>query len=228
MKWNGHGEQLWWLIHKDLVVEFRTRQAWPAMLLLGVIVAVLFSLQIDLPRPERPAAAGTMLWLATLFAGLVAIERTGAAEQQDGCWDALTLYPLPHSSIYLAKLVVNFIALLALECILIPLFVVLADVPLLRHAWAMILVAVLGSLGMAAAGTLDSTLTHGLRQRGAGLSLLVLPLLLPLVLSAAEATRLIAEDDMGEEWWRWIQFLGGFAVVFTTIGIVLFGFLVEE
>ncbi len=228
MKWNGHGEQIWWLIHKDLVVEFRTRQAWPAMLLLGIIVSVLFSLQIDLPRQQRPAAAGTMLWLATLFAGLVAIERTGAAEQQDGCWDALTLYPLPHSSIFLAKLVVNFIALLALECVLIPLFVILADVPLLRHAWAMVLVAVLGSVGMAAVGTLVSTLTHGLRQRGAVLSLLVLPLLLPLVLSAAEATRWIAEDELGVEWWRWIQLLGGFAIVYTTLGIVLFGFIAEE
>ncbi len=134
----------------------------------------------------------------------------------------------PPSMIYLAKLAVNFIALLALECVLVPLFVVLADVPLLRHAWAMVLVAVLGSVGMAAVGTLVSAVTHGLRQRGAVLSLLVLPLLLPVVLAAAEATRLIAESDLGDEWWRWVQFLGAFAIVFTTLGIVLFGFLVEE
>jgi len=228
MKGIDQGTQLWWLIHKDLIVEFRTRQAWPAMLLLGVIVAVLFSLQLELPIEERPAAAGTMLWLATLFAGMVAIERTGAAEQQDGCWDALSLYPLPHSTIYLAKLFVNFLALMALQGALVPLFVVLADVPLLRHFWAMILVAVLGSWGMAAVGTLISSLTHGIRQRGAILSLLVLPLLLPLVLSAAEATRCIAANDMGEPWWRWIQFLAAFAIVFTTLGTVMFGFLVEE
>ena len=228
MKRHGQSEQLWWLIHKDLALEFRTRQAWPAMLLLGILVAVVFSLQIDLPRHQRPASAGTMLWLATLFAGLVAVERTGVAEQQDGCWDALMLYPLSRSSIFLAKLVVNLIALLALVGVLIPLLVFLADVPLLRHAWAMGLVAVLGSLGIAAVGTLVSTLTHGLRQRGAMLSLLVLPLLLPLLLSAAEATRLIAEDNLGAEWWRWIQFLAGFAIIFTTLGVVLFGFLLEE
>jgi heme exporter protein B len=220
--------KLWWLIHKDLVVEYRTRQAWPAMLLLGIIVAVVFNLQMELLPEQRPAAAGTMLWLAILFAGLVAIDRTGAAEQQDGCWDGLVLYPLPPSIIYLAKLAVNFIALLALECLLVPLFVVLADVPLLRNAWAMVLVAVLGSLGMAAVGTLVSAVTHGLRQRSAVLSLLVLPLLLPLVLAAAEATRLGAEGDLGSEWWRWVQFLGAFAIVYTTLGIVLFGFLVEE
>jgi len=220
--------KLWWLIHKDLVVEYRTRQAWPAMVLLGIIVAVVFSLQMELPLAQRIATAGGMLWLAILFAGLVAIERTCAAEQQDGCWDGLTLYPLPPSMIYLAKLAVNLIALLALECVLVPLFVVLTDVPLLRHAGAMALVAVLGSAGLAAVGTLVSALTRGLRQRGAVLSVLVLPLVLPVVLAAAESTRLIADGDLGVEWSRWVQFLAAFAVVFVTVGMVLFGFLVEE
>ena len=220
--------KLWWLIHKDLVLEYRTRQAWPAMLLLGIIVAVVFNLQIELLPEQRPAATGALLWLAILFSGLVAFERTAAAEQQDGCWDGLVLYPIPPSMIYLAKLAVNFIALLSLECVLVPLFIVLADVPLLRHAWAMVLVAVLGSLGMAAVGTLVSAVTHGLRQRGAMLSLLLLPLLLPLVLAAAEATRIGAEGELGSEWWRWVQFLGAFAIVFTILGLVLFEFLVEE
>lgn len=220
--------KFWWLIHKDLVVEYRTRQAWPAMLLFGIIVAVVFNLQLELPRQYQPAAAGALLWLAILFAGLVAIERTSTAEQQDGCWNGLTLYPLPMSMIYLAKLSVNIVALLALECVLVPLFVVLADVPLLRHPGAMVLVAVLGSVGMASVGTLVSALTLGLRQRTAVLSLLVLPLVLPVVLAAAEATRLIIEGDLGDEWLRWVQLLGAFATVFTTLGIVLFGVLVEE
>lgn len=220
--------RLWWLIHKDLVVEYRARQAWPAMLVLGVIVAVVLNLQMEFPVEQRPAAAGAMLWLAILFAGLVAIDRTCSAEQHDGCWDGLTLYPLSPALVYLAKMAVNFIALLTLECLLVPLFVVLADVPLMRDAWAMVLVAVLGSASMAAVGTLVSAITHGLRQRNAVLSLLVLPLLLPVVLAGAAATRLIIEGDFGEDWWRWIQFLAAFAIVFTTLGIVLFGFLVEE
>ncbi len=220
--------QLWWLIHKDLVVEYRTRQAWPAMLLLGVIVAVVFGLQMQLLPEQRPALAGGLLWLAILFAGLVAIERTCAVEQLEGCWDALMLYPITPALVYVAKLTVNVVALLALQCVLVPLFVALADVPLLRHAWAMLLVAVLGSIGMAAVGTLVSALVHGFGQRGAVLSLLVLPLVLPLVLAAAEATRLIAEDALGSVWWRWIQFLAAFAVVFVTVGVVLFGFLSEE
>ena len=198
------------------------------MLLLGILVAVIFSLQLDLPSQQIPAAAGTMLWLATLFGGLVAVERTSACEEQNGCWQALSLYPLSPSTIYFAKLIVNVVALLALESVLVPLFVILTDVSWFQHPWAIALVVVLGSVGIAAVATLISSLTHGLRQRGVILSLLGLPLLLPLVLSAAEATRLIAENDLGVAWWRWVQLLGAFAVVFTTTGVVLFGFLAEQ
>lgn len=220
--------KLWWLIQKDLLVEYRTRQAWPVMLLLGVIVAVVFNLQINLPVEHRPAATSAMLWLAILVASQVIVERTGAAEQQDGCWDALTQYPVSASTIYLAKLIVNLIAILALNFVMIPLFVVLSDVPLLRHPWAMVMIAFLGSVSVAAAGTLVSAATYGLRQQGAVLSLLVLPILLPLILSASEATRLIAVDDLGNEWWRWVQFLVAFPIVFVTLGVGLFGFLIEE
>ena len=56
--------KLWWMIHKDLVSEWRARRAWPAMLLFGAVVALMFSVQID-PIPERKAQiTGSLLWLA--------------------------------------------------------------------------------------------------------------------------------------------------------------------
>lgn len=228
MKSQGVGSQLWWLIHKDLVVEYRARQAWPAMVLLGILVAVLFSLQLDVPPAQRPAAVGTMLWLATLLAGLVAIERTGSAEQQDGCWDGLLLFPASPTTLFLSKLIVNSLAMLLLQAIMIPLFMVLTDVPLLGKPIALGLIALLGSLGIASVGTLVSAVTQHVGQRGAVLSLLALPLLVPLLLSASEATRLIAENDLGPTWWRWVQFLAGFTVVFVTLGIVLFEYVIEQ
>lgn len=221
-------KQIWWLVQKDLTIERRMRQAWPSMLLWGVIVAAVFSLQTDVPPAQVPGLAGGLLWLAMLFAGLIVIEHTSALELQDDCWEGLSLYPVSPTGVYVAKLTVNVMALWTLTFVLVPLFVILAGVPLLRHPWAMVLVAMLGGLGMAAVGTLVSTLAHGLRQRGALLSLLLTPLIVPVLLAAAEATRLIAEGDLGEPWWRWIQLLTAFAIVFTTAGMVLFEFLIEE
>ncbi len=220
--------KLWWMISKDLVSEWRARRAWPAMLLLGMVVALVFSLQMDLPADQKPRIVGSLLWLAIFFAGMLALDRSFAAEREDGCWEGLLLYPVSPAMVYLAKLAVNIVALAAVQCVLVPLFVALADVPLLARPWPLVAVAVLGNVGIAAVGTLVSALAAGIRHSANLSVLLVLPLVIPVVLAAAEATRLIAQDDLGAEWWRWMQLLAAFAVVFTTAGTVLFEFVAEE
>lgn len=220
--------KLWWMIHKDLVSEFRACRAWPAMLLLGTVVAVVFGVQMDLAPDEKRRMVGGLLWLAVLLGGMLAVDRSFASEREEGCWDALLLYPVSPATVYLAKLLVNVMALAALQCVLVPLFVVLSDVPLVERPGALLLAALLGNLGIAAVGTLVSGLAAGLRQGSGLLLVLVLPLAIPVVLAAAEATRLMVDGDLGPAWWRWIGLLGTFAVVFVTAGLLFFDFAVEE
>ena len=221
-------KKLYWMISKDLLSECRSLRVWPAMLLLGVVVALMFAMQTDLPPDGLRRIVGGLLWLTIFFAGTLALDRSFAAEREDGCWEGLLCYPVSPTCIYLAKLIVNVVALAALECVLIPLFAILTDVPLLAHPGPVIAVAVLENLGLAAVGTLLSAVANTGRQSSYLLPLLVLPTVIPLVLGAAEATRLAVEHDFGPAWWRWVQLLGAFAIVFTTAGIVLFEFTVEE
>ena len=220
--------RLWWMIHKDLQSECRARQVWPAILLFGVVVAVVFSLQMDLPPGPKQQIVGGMLWLAILFAGMIAVGRSFTSERDENCWEALLLYPISPATIYLAKLTVNAVALAALQCVLIPLFTVLCDAPLLARPGAMLLVALLGNLGIAAIGTLLGALAAAVRNNRNLLELLVMPMAIPVVLAAAEATRLQLEGNIDAQWWRSVQLLGAFAVVFVVVGIVLFDFAVEE
>jgi heme exporter protein B len=221
------GPKLWWLIHKDLLCELRARQAWPAMLLLGIVVAVVFSVQMDAGL-ETSGTMGGLLWIAIFFAGTLALERSFGAEREQGCLRGLLLYPIPPGTVYAAKLIVNVVALTCLELVLIPLFVVFADVPLQRHAAGLALVALLGNLGIAAVGTLLGGVTSGQAGRANLLALLVLPVVVPVVLGAAEATRLLVPDELGAAWWRWVQLLAAFAVVFITAGWILFEYVIEE
>ena len=68
---------------------------------------------------------------------------------------------------------------------------------LASHPWAMLLVALAGNVGIAAVGTLLSALAAGIRRNASLLVLLVLPLAAPVVIAAAEATRLTAEGSLG-------------------------------
>jgi heme exporter protein B len=221
-------QKLYWMVSKDLLAECRSLRVWPAMLLLGVVVALMFAMQGDLPPAQMRQIVGGLLWLTIFFAGTLVLDRSFAAEREDGCWEGLLCYPVSPATIYLAKLAVNIIALAALECALIPLFAILTGVPLLAHPAPILAVAVLGNLGIAAVGTLLSAVANTGRQSSYLLPLLVLPAIIPLVLGAADATRLALEHDFGPAWWRWVQLLAAFAIIFITAGIALFEFAVEE
>jgi heme exporter protein B len=220
--------KIWWIVHKDLLMECRARRAWPVMLLIGIITALVLGIQLDLPPEPKSRLAGGLLWLATVFAGMPILDRALAAEREDGCWEALFLYPTTPTTIFFAKLAVNVVAIGALQCVLIPLFVLLCDVPLLARPGAMLLVAALGNLGIASAGTLVGGATAGMERGSNWAALLVLPLVVPVVLAAAEATRLATQDQIGPDWWRWTQLLAAFAVVFVVAGATLIDFVVEE
>jgi len=220
--------KLWWLIEKDLRSEYRAQRVWPPMLVFGAAVALVFGIQMELLPNQKPQLVGGLLWLATFFAGMLAIDRSFASEREGSCWESLLLYPIPPTLIYLAKLLANVVALGALQCILIPLLIILSDVPLLTHPAAMLLLALLGNVGIAAAGTLLSAVVAGLRQNKNLLAILVLPMAVPVVLASAEATRLLTEGNFGPDWWRWIQLSGAFAILFVTAGILLFDFVIED
>ena len=220
--------KLWWLISKDLVSECRARRVWPAMLLLGLVVALMFSVQMDLPPEGQRRVVGGLLWLAIFFAGTLALDRSLAAEREDGCWEGLLLYPLSATTIYLAKLAVNVVALAALQCVLIPLFALLSGRAVAGPAGPDRAGGLAGKPGDFRGGHPAHALASGIRHSAYLLPLLVLPLVIPVVLAAAEATRLAVENDLGAPWWQWVELLGAFAIISVTAGIALFDYVVED
>jgi len=220
--------KFYWMVTKDLVSEFRARQAWPAMLMLGVLVSFLFSTQLEGSAEQRSSLAGMLIWLAIYFAGVLAQHRTFAMEQEEGCWDALRMYPVDTSWIYLAKFTVNFLALAALQAVVLSLFVIFSNVPMLDHPLRILTIAGLGNLGLTSVSTLLGGVWAVNRQGPSMLAFLTLPLAIPVLLGASEATRMTLGHESGPLWWRWLGLLVVFAIVFVAAGIVLFELLIEE
>ena len=220
--------QFWWIIHKDLTSELRTGQVWPALCLYSLLVAAVFSFQMDMPPEQCVRMAGSLLWLTTFFAGMLCMDRTFVAERDDGCWHALRLYPLSATAIYFAKLTVNIVTLAVMQLLLIGLLAVISDFPLGVHPWMILGVAVLGNFGLAAVGTLFSALSLSMRRNGSLLSLLVLPIVIPVIVAATQATQMLCENTVDAACWRWIQLLIAFDVIFIAAGAALIDYVVEE
>jgi heme exporter protein B len=212
---------------KDLRIEARSRVATNQVLPFAVLVLVLFAFALDPDRGVLKQAAPGLFWIAVLFAGLLAVQRSFAIESADNARDGLRLSGLDPAGIFLGKAGAVALQLAGLEIVL-GLFVVLlydADV----HGGAvLILTCLAATLGLAAAGTVYGMLAAGLRVRETLLPLLLLPVVAPVLLAATRATEGALDITTTAEAWPWLRLLAVFAVIYTTFGVLLFGALLEE
>ena len=219
---------LLWLIQKELVIQGRSRRIWAETVQLGLLTGFLFGLQLRLPGEYQREVGATLLWFAVLFAGMPTLERSFAADREDGFLDGLRLGGVPTSALFYSKLAVNALVFGLLGGLLAVLWVVLLDLPLMARPVALLAVSVPAILGIAAVGTLLGAVFGGRGERTGSLTILILPLVLPVVLAASEGTRLTMEGNLGGELARWVLFLATFAVVFGVAGGALFEYAVKE
>lgn len=213
---------------KDALVELRGRSATTSTLFFAALVLLLFGFALGPDAALLAQAAPGLLWLAIVFAGLLAVARLHQIETDDGALEQLALYPVARRAIYLGKALAGFGVMLVLGALLVPLMGLLYAVDLIG-AWPGLLATVLlGTLGFAAVGTFYAGVTVRLRAREVMLPLLVLPVIAPLLLAAVKATSAALTGDPFGELGAWLQLLVAFDIVMLITGAGTYGFLLEE
>lgn len=218
---------------KDLRIEARSRVGLNQVAPLALLILFLFAFALD-PGPAQPGAGRSVLsaatpglfWVAVLFSGILAIQRSFTIEAADGNRDALRLSALDPAGIFLGKFAAIAVQLLALEVVL------LAGVALFYSArldglGLLALTCVVATAGMAAAGTLYGVLAAGLRVRDTLLPLLLLPVLAPVLIGSTRTFEAALAGRIAEAW-PWLGLLSIFALVYVGVGAASFGPLLEE
>src|SRR3989449_4855218 len=100
---------------KDLRLEWRSKDAINSMLFFALLVVVVFSFSFDPNAEESRQIAGGLVWVAFLFAAVVALNQTWARELRNQMLDAYPVAPAPPNSPFLAKALGNFIFVAVLE-----------------------------------------------------------------------------------------------------------------
>jgi heme exporter protein B len=217
------------ILRKDLRIELRTRQAVPAMALFSVTVFVLFHFGLDRNEIEGSLASG-VLWVTLLLATVLGVNRLFAAEGEDGALDGVLLAPIDRTAVYLAKAAALFLYLVLLELIALPAFAILLLGPGLDQAFPELLaIVLLADLGLAGVGALVAGLAADTRLRDLLVPLLLLPLLVPVLIAAANATKPLlmlhpATTDLG----KWLGFMALYDMVFVLLAVAVFDFLLED
>jgi heme exporter protein B len=215
------------LLGKELRTEFRSRELLTTTIIFILMVLVLFSFTFDPSYVESRRFGPGLLWLAFLFAASLMLQPCFLREQNNDTLSALRLSVGDPFAIFLAKLIANTLFLLFTELLMLPIFAILYNVPVLRVLGYLILVFFLGSLGVSIAGTALSAISAQARMRELLLPLLLLPLLTPVLVSSTQVTVGLLDPAPFVEW-KGIGFLLVFDVVFLT-ALWLFGeYLLEE
>ena len=211
---------------KDLRVEMRSRELVSAMALFALLSLLVFSFALELDRIAREEALSGVLWVTLIFASLLGFHRSMALEYDQGSLDALLLAPIPRSAIFVGKLVGNYLFTSLVGLIILPLMTVIYNKNMLDPR--LLLTALIGIFGLSAIGTLLAALTMQTRAREVLLPIAMLPAALPFLLTALRATTGILSETPRTDWLVWLQMLGGITVIYLTLCLLLYSFVIEE
>jgi heme exporter protein B len=217
------------ILRKDLLLELRTKEAVPAMTLFTITVYVLFHFGLDRNALDGDLASG-VLWVTLLLAAVIGVTRLFAAEREQGGIDALLLAPVDRTALFVAKASALFLFLVVVELVAVPAYDLLLLGPGLGGTLPELpLILLLANVGIAAVGALVAALAAETRTRELIVPLMLLPLLLPLLISCAQATEPLMRTDQGpEDLARWLGLLTLYDVVFVLVSVAVFDFLLED
>jgi heme exporter protein B len=218
---------VWAHLQKDLRIEWRSREAINSMLFFALLVVVLFSMAFDPTADTSREIAGGVLCVATLFASVSALNQAWAREIRHQVLDALRMTPSGGATMFLAKVLSNFLFVSIVQVILGPIFFIMYNLHPLGEAWLLALVIPFGTWALVANGTFFAALSIRSRNRELLLPLILFPIFMPALLAMVMAVKTILTGDDSDPSHLWIKLLGGYDIIFTTISLLLFDTVLE-
>jgi len=221
------------ILRKDIVMELRTKEMLTSMGLYALLVLVIYYIALSQAGQNFDVTriAAGLLWLAIVFTSLLGLNRSLVHEKDQGCLDALLLAPVDRPVIFFGKAIGNLIFLLLVELFVVPLFyfIFLSNHHVTQSGpvWMIALALFVGSVGIAAVGTLLATISVNTKGKDFVLAVLFIPIMFPLLLAlvAAASLTLIAGDNFVAQYWQMMAVAAGYDVIMIVAAFGLYEFV---
>lgn len=174
------------LLKRDLVLAYRRRAELANPLLFFILITALFPLGLGSNKPILQAVGPGVIWVAALLAALLSLDGMFRSDFEDGSLEQLMLSSHPVSLLVMAKISAHWLVTGLPLVIVAPLLGVLLSLPG-DAVGVLVLTLLLGTPILSLIGAVGVALTVGLRRGGIILSLLVLPLYVPVLIFASDA-----------------------------------------
>ncbi|MGV2941761.1 heme exporter protein CcmB [Mesobacillus sp. LC4] len=217
----------WTIASKDLSNEIKTKQTIGMMVIFSSLVVLIFSFAFDPTNNMVKAVIPGLVWLITVFSGILGLNRSFLSEHENDALTGLRSAPIDSSSIYLGKVLANFILVTAVQLVSIPVLFLLFDYRFFGKVSWFILVVIIGTLGFIIVGTFLAALSANAKNSEMLLPVLLLPLLSPLLIAGVQATRIILENEVIADASSWIRLMAAYDLLFLAACFFLFEFIME-
>lgn len=182
------GSAFWAILRRDITVTLRRRSQWLNPVLFFVIVVSLFPLGVGPEANTLQQIGPGVIWVGALLATLLSLDTLFTADHADGTLEQMTMTPQPLSVLSLAKIIAHWLTSGVPLILISPLLAVF-----LQMSWqtlpVVMLSLALGTLSLSLIGAIGAALTVGLRHGGVLLSLLILPLFVPVLIFGTGAVQ---------------------------------------
>lgn len=172
------------LVRRDLKLAFRGGSDAVMAVVFFILAATLFPFGVG-PDPEvLPRIGGGVIWVVALLASMLSLERMFSADYEDGSLEQFVLSPVPLGMVAMAKIIAHWLTTGVLLLVAAPVLAVLYNLP--SPAFVPLIVSMLlGTPTLSLIGAIGAALTLGARRSGVLISLLVLPLFIPVLIFGA-------------------------------------------
>ena len=227
MAWRDDWRRVRAIARKDVTTELRAKAGFNSVASLGVTILILLGLALGPDAQALRNAAVGAVWLATLFSGVLAFNRSFQVELESGALEPLLQYPGPRWTIFAGKLLGNLMFLTLMVAIIVIAGIVLFSVRI-PAAWpSLVGVLALGIVGLVVLGTFYASMASRSRAREVLLPLLLFPMLVPVLLAATTASKALLGADVMHEAGAWIRLLVAYDLVFLTATFIAFEHVIE-
>jgi len=220
--------QSYLLLQKDLRLELRRRDSLLTMFFFGTLLLFVFHFSFDVAADKMAEMAPALLWLAFLFTGTLGLAQLFQSERENHCLDALLLSPLDRGALFLAKSGFNLLLMILVELVVMPLFWILFNLSSWNLLPQLFLVTLLGTVGFCVLGTIMSAITLRARARELLLPLVLFPLMIPVLLATIRCMETVLKTGTFNDAAPWLRLLFGFDVIFLTLGVLIFDWVIES
>jgi heme exporter protein B len=213
------------IFKKELKSEFRTRYALNAIVMFALTTLVVVSFSIG-QMGLAPQIQAAMFWVILFFSAMAGLSQVFVKEEETKTVYTLKLVAIPEA-VFLGKLLFNFLLLIMLEILLVPLYVIFLDVKI--QSWSLFFsVLILGSFGLTVATTIVAAIISKASVKGVLFAVLSFPILLPLLVTGINGTKTSLMDNRFTAGLPELQVLLSYLVVMLVISFFLFEFVWSE